>query len=99
MLQLKENFILIILKKNSKKKEYKFNNGGDIISILPLNEKIFIVAQNDYLNQFELDSENKFKFITFVRINNYNLLKYPKNRLLCYEGKYSKILHLYGEEK
>ena len=84
------------IKSNSKKKEYKFNKGADIISIVPLNEKMFIVAQNDYLNQFELDSENKFKLIYSVEINNYNLLKYPKNRLLFYESKYNKTLHLYG---
>jgi len=76
----------IHLKNHSKKKEYYIDNGGKIDSIFPLNEKHFIVANNYFIYQFELENNNKFKMIHNIELINYNLLKYPKNRLLFTES-------------
>ena len=77
------------LKTQRKKKEFKLPYYYDIKSILPLNKKIFIVLQKKVLHQFELDTDNNFKLIhSYEHRYNYGLLKYPKNRILIYRGKY-----------
>ena len=84
------------LKKPKKPKDFKFDKGNDIHSIAPLNQKKFIVAQTDYLNQFELDKDNNLKMIYSIEINNFKLMKFPKDRILFYEGKYNDNVLLYG---
>ena len=80
----------IHLKNHSKKKEHKLENGEGIHSIMSLNEKQFIVAQHDYINQFLLDKDNKFHFINSIDINNYRLRKFPKSRFIGIDDSYKK---------
>ena len=87
----------IHLKNHSKKKEYKLENGEGIHSIISLNEKQFIVAQHDYINQFLLDKDNKFHFINSIDINNYRLRNFPKSRFIGIDDSYTKEnIYIYG---
>ena len=92
------NLYPINLKSHSKKKEIKLNNIYDkVYSIVALNEKQFIVAQETYINQYELEKEYKFKLIHSVKFKSNYISKYPKSRLILGEedkGPEYKI-HLY----
>ena len=87
----------IRLKNHSKKKEYKLENGQGIHSIISLNEKQFIVAQHDYINQFFLDKDNKLYFVGSIHINNYRLRKLPKRRFIGIDDSYKMgNIYIYG---
>ena len=92
------NIYPINLKTHSKKKEIKLNNIYDkAYSIFALNEKQFIVAQENYISQYELEKEYKFKLIYSIQFKSNYISKYPKSRLLFGEedkGNEYKI-HLY----
>ena len=77
------NIYPINLKNHSKKKEIKLNNIYDKVhSILALNEKQFIVTQENYISQYELEKEYKFKLIYSIKFKSNYISKYPKSRLI-----------------
>lgn len=86
----------IYLKNHSKKKEYKIENKDDIHSIQFLNGKQFLVAQRNYIYQFELLKDFKLNLIHSIELNNYVIDKYPKNKFIFKEGEYEDIIHIYG---
>ena len=92
------NLYPISLKSHSKKKEIKLNNIYDkVYSIVALNEKQFIVSQENYISQYELEKEYKFKLIHTIKFKSNYISKYPKSRLILREvvkGREYKI-HLY----
>ena len=96
----KGNLYPIYLKTHSKKKEIKLNNRYDnVYSIFALNEKQFIVAQENYISQYELEKEYKFKQIHSIKVKNNCISKYPKSRLIYIEedkGNSKKIHLLYS---
>ena len=88
----------ILLKKYNKLKEFKIDSGGDINIIFPLNIKQFIVAQKYYIKQYEFEN-NKIEFINSIKVYNYAISKYPKNRLIFRGDEYNaegSIIYLYG---
>ena len=79
------------------KLEAIFENKSNIHSIIALNEKQFIVGQFDFINQFELDKDYKFKLIYSIALKSNYIYKYPKSRFLIRpDGENNKTLFLYG---
>ena len=82
---------------HTKKKEFKLEKMSNIHSILTLNEKQIIVAQYDYINQFELDSSYNFKLLHFIELQSNKIYKFPKSRFIIEAREYEpKQLFLYG---
>ena len=85
------------LKNHSKKKEIKLENWY-IDSIVVLNEKKFLVNQKKYLNQFEIDKDNKIMLTHSIdmEIDSFyeSLYKYPKDRLLTYKWNGDKNAYI-----
>ena len=73
---------------HSKKKEFTLFNHKEINSVVCLNEKQFIVGQYDYISQFELDKDYKFKLLSTFELKCCHIFKFPKNRLLIKENAY-----------
>ena len=88
----------ITLKKHNKKNKIKLEEGGQVYKIFSLNEKQFIVAQEERINLFELKEEYKFNLISNIKLNNYAIARYPKNRFIFAEDKFNKNkkFYLYG---
>ena len=87
----------IDLLKHSKKREFKLKGNSNIHSIVALNEKQIIVAQNDYTYQFELDKDYNLKLLYTINFGSYSLYKYPKNRLLLIQYEpYPRTMLLFG---
>ena len=92
----------IYLKKHKKGIELTLGNclkDIEIYSIIPLNEKQFIVAQYGCITQFELKENNEIKYIQAIELKNMGFSKYLNNKFifLDYPGnRYSSIIHLYG---
>ena len=92
------NLYPISLKSHSKKKEIKLNNIYDkVYSIVALNEKQFIVSQENYISQYELEKEYKFKLIHTIKFKSNYISKYPKSRLILGEEEKRREykIHLY----
>ena len=85
----------VLLKNHSKMKEYKMENGGYIYSIISLNENHFIAAQRYYIHQFEMKNK-KIQLINSIKLDNYAIAKYPKNKLIFRKDGDDNIIDLYG---
>ena len=72
----------IHLKNHSKKKEFVLPNDNRIKSIISLNEKKFLVIQDHYCNQFEVEGNNKIKICNIIQLRINLILKYPNSRIL-----------------
>ena len=79
----------VYLKNHSRKKEFKIEN-AHIHIIIPLHDNIFIASDNYIIYQFELDIKYKLNMISKIELNNINILKYPKNRLISVKREYKK---------
>ena len=86
----------IHLKNHSKKKPFILESGTRIQSIFSLNEKQFIVSQEYYINQFELEKDNTFNLIKTVSFDHGKMIKYPKNRFIIVKNNVDDIIYLYG---
>ena len=85
------------IKNHTKKKEFKLEKKSNIHTIVILNEKQILVAQYDYINQFEVDSSYNFKLLHSIELKSNKIYKYPKSRIICKESAYEpKQLSLYG---
>ena len=93
------SFFPVNLKTYKTGKEFRLSNSFkdiNIYSIFPLNEKQFIIAQYGFINQFELKDNNEFSCIHVKEIRNSAISKYPSNRIVFKDIKYSNIIYLYG---
>ena len=79
-------------------KETKIEDGRQIYSILSLNEKQFIVAEEKRINLFELEGEYTFHLVNNIKLDNYGIAKYPKNGFVFAENRFNEnmMIHLYG---
>ena len=88
-------YFTINLKNHNKKKDKI-----DILTeeIIPLNDKQFIAAGRFDMKQFEIENDNKFREIYFIRLDNYKTNKYSKNRFVFVDEFSEKgvILYLFG---
>lgn len=91
----------INLNNHSKKKAIKFLEGHCFKSVIALNEKIILGTTTSELQQFQLNVDNSLSLLEtkkahrtpFSKYYNYNILKYPKNRIFELDNN---ILYLFG---
>ena len=62
-----------------------------------MNEKQFIVSQDNYINQFELAKGNIFSLTTTFSLDSFKILKFPKNRFLIIKKESDDAIYLYGQ--
>ena len=91
------SIIMIDLLKHAKKRDVKLKENSNIHSIVALNEKQIIVAQNNFTHQFELDKDYNLKLIYTINFGSHSLYKYPKNRLLLIQYEpCPRVMLLFG---
>ena len=62
-----------------------------------MNEKQFIVSQDNYINQFELAKDNTFSLTKTFSLDIFKILKFPKNRFLIIKKESDDAIYLYGQ--
>ena len=79
----KYNLYPVHLKNHSRKKEFRLPNKHSVNSILSLNDKKFLVIQENYLNQFEVEgADNELKLNYTINLSFRLILKYLNGTLL-----------------
>jgi len=77
------NLYPVDLKNHKRKKEFILPNEKRVESILSLNDNKFLVAQDDYLNQFEVKGDDyELKLNCIINLRFWSILKYINGTLL-----------------
>ena len=85
----------INLKKYNKKKGVALPTTiTDVLSILSLNEKQFLVCHKNGICLYSINKSNEFEMVCDIELNINYISKIPKNRLLIKEN--DNLIHLYG---
>ena len=88
ILERNEKLVVVDIKNKVIKKEIKFEHS--IHSIIPLNEKIFLIETGSYIYQYYIDYSKNIQLEGKKNLYTDNLNKYPGNELIV--GNEKKII-------